>query len=440
MPRRLAFPWLLCAASAAGAPASSAGADASPVSPPPPTPSRGCQAKQSLPTGQPLKMTMPLEDPALFNRFRDYYLYLPGKFANDKPLPVFFMFHGFYNTAQHLQTMNALMYMANQTGDFIVVHPQAMEDCGKPNCEEMGAWNAGGTSQSPGPMGPTCDQDRSTFGHYPCYTSCQSGPGSLAPQGCRDKCSSSSCVNDTLFFEALLDHVEDTLCVDRRRMHVGGMSVGGVMAYSMLSKFAGRLASGLPVAGSALLGFWHPPQHPIALMDIHGYMDNTIPANLSNGFRWPHRKAPHGGVFSNDGFYYTPNIELTSSVAAANGCAGGPLPWPTPQDGSAEWHCLQPHGACASGQPVVRCVWNGNHMLPFRGPGINKDLKRWYKMHVFGRIAWQWFKDRSLAQEPPPRRSEHAVHMATLSQVLPMPDDWETHVSDESEEGDEIIV
>ena len=37
-----------------------------------------------------------------------------------------------------------------------------------------------------------------------------------------------------------------------------------------------------PVAGSALLGFWEPPKTPIALMDIHGTLDDTIPANASN--------------------------------------------------------------------------------------------------------------------------------------------------------------
>lgn len=49
--------------------------------------------------------------------------------------------------------------------------------------------------------------------------------------GCKDTCSSSTCANDTLFVETLLDELESTLCIDRRRVHVTGISNGGMMAY-----------------------------------------------------------------------------------------------------------------------------------------------------------------------------------------------------------------
>ena len=42
-------------------------------------------------------------------------------------------------------------------------------------------------------------------------------------------------------------------------------------------------------------------------MDIHGKLDDTIPANASNGYQYPNYTAPHGGSFSDDGMYYTNN-------------------------------------------------------------------------------------------------------------------------------------
>ena len=58
------------------------------------------------------------------------------------------------------------------------------------------------------------------------------------------------------------------------------------------------------VAGNS--GFWQPPTTPIALMDIHGTNDSTIPANVSNGFQYPKYTAPHGATFSDDGFFCEP--------------------------------------------------------------------------------------------------------------------------------------
>jgi hypothetical protein len=54
-------------------------------------------------------------------------------------------------------------------------------------------------------------------------------------------------------------------------------------------------------------GFWEPPKTPLALMDIHGKLDDTIPANATNGYQYPNYTAPHGGSFSDDGMYYTNN-------------------------------------------------------------------------------------------------------------------------------------
>ena len=40
---------------------------------------------------------------------REYYLFLPKGFKNDKPIPVIFAFHGFYETSSTDMNANKLM-------------------------------------------------------------------------------------------------------------------------------------------------------------------------------------------------------------------------------------------------------------------------------------------------------------------------------------------
>ena len=99
---------------------------------PAPIRSRGCGRPLSLPVGAPLNMILPVpEDEMLFNKFREYYLYLPKKFNNTEPLPLTISFHGFYDEAIDQEKTDKLMAMSIQTGgSFIAVHPQGMMDTG----------------------------------------------------------------------------------------------------------------------------------------------------------------------------------------------------------------------------------------------------------------------------------------------------------------------
>ena len=55
------------------------------------------------------------------------------------------------------------------------------------------------------------------------------------------------------------------------------------------------------------------PKTPIALMDIHGTLDTTIPANRTNGYQWPKYQGPDGSTVSDDGMYYTNSTALSSA-------------------------------------------------------------------------------------------------------------------------------
>ena len=76
-------------------------------------------------------------------------------------------------------------------------------DCGGRRCQvpyPQRTWNAFGTAESPSLFGPTCDTNRTTWGGpYACYLTCRH-----TSWGCKDDCTSSTCANDTKFFETLL--------------------------------------------------------------------------------------------------------------------------------------------------------------------------------------------------------------------------------------------
>merc|ERR1712118_222255 len=80
----------------------------------------------------------------------------------------------------------------------------------------------------------------------------------------------------------------------------------------------------------------------------------------SNGYDYPNSSAPHGATLSNDGFYYTPNQNITHDIAEANGCLMNDqwIAWPTKYDGQANWTCGMPFGACPAESPLIRCTWH----------------------------------------------------------------------------------
>jgi poly(3-hydroxybutyrate) depolymerase len=417
----------------------------------PPLPSLGCGTTVREPTGALNHHTMPVEDPLLFNKFRDYYVFVPEGTDNTKPLPVVYSFHGFYSSATHMASADNLINKsrseaaANRTG-FIVVYGQGMADCGKVNCYGDGtwperSWNTWGQSESPGPRGHTCNQNRARWGRYSCYESCRVRNHDRGPSACfrntsldkpgYDHCHASTCANDTLYTERMMSEVEGALCIDKRRQYVTGMSVGGMMAYWLAVHFTHRFAAAAPIAGSALVGFWKEPALDIALMDVHGVLDTTIPANYSNGVKQAGQAAPlrvpgcDDCGFSDDGFYYTPNHNITAGVARVNRCscagAGGAAPenslsasgcpveaWPTSKDGSdigkaAAWTCFQSFGSsCSATAPVVRCTWEGAHLLPGRGnygpSGAGYMIPIAEKNNFFAEVVWEFFAKFAIAE------------------------------------------
>ena len=90
---------------------------------------------------------------------------------------------------------------------FITVYPQGMSDLTDPWAEGEGfSWNAAGTTGSPGRFGPTCEGNHSA---YACYKSCEKIHGcNHTNTSLSHGCDSSSCVDDILFIEKMIDQLE----------------------------------------------------------------------------------------------------------------------------------------------------------------------------------------------------------------------------------------
>jgi hypothetical protein len=243
-----------------------------------PWPSGGCGKAvpfPPIPIGVPNVMTVKVNDTALFNKYRDYVLYLPPDYDPAVPLPVVFYFPSFYITAESAYFMDKLYWLSGQrAGNFIVVTPNGMNDCNQVNCQPQGlatvGWNTYGTGvDADGPLGPTCNANRVKYGSYPCYSSCRAMSGT---GNCTSPCVSASCSNDTLFFETVLADVQSKICVDDRRIYVTGMSVGAMLALEISIKYAHLLAGAVPAAAGVLYGYWKAPTEPIPFMDVSNYL------------------------------------------------------------------------------------------------------------------------------------------------------------------------
>ena len=318
------------------------------------------------------------------NLTRGFVIHVPSTYKASVAVPIVYDFHGFYDFASREETENHLTDVIAEEMNAIVVYANGSWD------DPLGikehphfhpnSWNAMGTTgetrERPGYFTETCDHRRSKWGQYRCYTSCKARPAGCDPTY---DCYSSSCHDDVSYAEALMDTLESQLCIDTQRVHVTGISAGGLMVYQLAVSLSRRLASVVPVAGGSLNGFNVPPAYPLALMDIHGSSDTYVPANQT----YQYGAGPNGSIVSNDGMYYTPLAQTTAAWSKVLGCDdAGVRAYPTSFDGTRAWSCVQPHGSCAStGTSLVTCSWQGGHNWPW----INEYPTG------YARVAWEFF-------------------------------------------------
>ena len=301
---------------------------------------------------------------------------MPPNYDQFASTPLVFDYHGYSNQADRHEDESGVRDMANEVG-FIAVFPEGLDDTDANN-QQAYSWNSVGTVASPGPAGDTCQWADSWAG-YACHTSCRPTRGcysNLYAAGC----DCSTCADDVLFTELMLNWLEDELCIDMRRVHVTGFSNGGMMAYQLAQSRLGlRIASIAPLCASPLLGFDLRPARPMAVMSIMGNNDRIIPGNCTgNGC------GPSGSTISSDGFYYAPLESVMDTWGISNDCVGGPQYFPTRYDGQGQFWCIAAAGTCRQGGPVVRCSFAGGHTWPF-GTTVQ-----------WARTIWEFFANNPL--------------------------------------------
>lgn len=326
------------------------------------------------------------------NVTRSFRLRVPKSYNAKRPMPLVLMFHAYYDTSYDIEQTTHFSDMAEQEG-FLVAYPQGFGDINSEAAGDDGAggwqsWNGGGCSQSPGPLGETCTQSKAGNNYWYGtdslhYRSCEDpakAPGHWEGVGSNRKwhtsgCNCCSCVDDKGFTRALLSKLQSDLCVDRRRVYAAGFSYGAMFSLALAQTTPPLLFSAVvSVAGGLLKGF-HEPMHPtatsaIAIMDVHGTMDDQVPTNSSSSGegKW---------ATSYDGWMYTPMNEILTAHARYSGCnrpsAAGAPSWNTPWSvGGTDYRrndalsCTASTIGCRNGTEIVRCVGPWYHQWQSR--------------------------------------------------------------------------
>jgi polyhydroxybutyrate depolymerase len=134
---------------------------------------------------------------------------------------------------------------------------------------------------------------------------------------------------DLAWIGALLDEVEGTVCVDRNRVHVAGMSMGAFMTSAVACRYADRVASVAPVAGIRDIDGCRPSR-PVPVVAFHGTDDGFVAWEGGYGKQVASLPRPDGSGPIGSGPTATtgpepPSIqEITAAWAERNGCRATP--------------------------------------------------------------------------------------------------------------------
>lgn len=156
---------------------------------------------------------------------REYILHVPRGYARSATAVVF-NFHGWNSNAAAQQSRSRMDATSDREG-FIVVYPQGVGD----------SFNAGGTC-----CGPALDRN----------------------------------LDEAAFVRAILDDLDDVLCLDRRRVYATGMSNGGFLSYRFACEQADLFAAVAPVAAIVSVPSC-TPSRPVPVLHFHGSADILVP-------------------------------------------------------------------------------------------------------------------------------------------------------------------
>lgn len=95
----------------------------------------------------------------------------------------------------------------------------------------------------------------------------------------------------------LVDRLMKEYPIDRNRIYIGGLSMGGHGTWSALANYSGRFAAGFPICGKGSPSM-APRMATIPIWVFHGDADNTVPVERSREMVRALRKAGGNPVYT----------------------------------------------------------------------------------------------------------------------------------------------
>ena len=181
---------------------------------------------------------------------------------------------------------------------------------------------------------------------------------------------------DVTFLAQVLDEAEASLCIDRNRIYVTGLSNGAFMTSVLMCELSDRIAAAAPVAGIQPVEGCEPTR-PVPVVTFHGTDDPfvsfdggigpavaTLPTPDGSGTLGEledtpeaQEQAAENGLDGGDDAPTVP--EITEVWADRNGCVGEPTESPVGED------VVQVAWTCPGGQDVVLYrIEGGGHTWP----------------------------------------------------------------------------
>lgn len=170
---------------------------------------------------------------------REYIIHIPPSYDGKTEFPVVLNFHGFGGIASEFMAYTSMQAVAD-ANNFILVYPQGAILDGYPH------WNAGLESSE-----------------------------------------NKSNIDDFGFIETLLTELSSNYTINNKRVYACGFSNGAFFSYSLACFHSDLIAAVGSVSGTMLEETYTScsPNHPTAMINIHGTNDNIVPYNGSTGLK-----------------------------------------------------------------------------------------------------------------------------------------------------------
>jgi polyhydroxybutyrate depolymerase len=258
-------------------------------------------------------------------RRRTYRLYVPESYDPNQPTPLVLSLHGFASNAGQQMEFSQWNRVADEH-NFIVVYPQGS---GTPP-----GWNSGRIGGRMAELFPRPD--------------------------------------DVAFIRALLDHLDETLCIDPARIYATGLSNGAGMSSRLGCELADRIAAIGGVAGAYTPPETCDPGRAVPVIAFHG-LDDPI--------------SPYEGGEAGSEILLTPIEEWAGEWAARNGCPAEPT-----IETVTESITRRTFSGCESGADVILYsiaggghTWPGGGVQPvFIAGAVNREIDA-------SAIMWDFF-------------------------------------------------